>query len=387
MALIAPSSAHAATSADAAKHRAAAQTARTRAAQQQALAKQLKAQTEKLDKLVESLQRDANALDPAIYDAEARTKAVLAQITKLRSRIASQSAAIDQTAAELREQQGLLGKRAKESYKQGEWYYLDVLLGAQDFRDLFARTELLARLLSANSRVAEQLDKTRTSYEQQKAELERSMTDLTAKRQEAQTVEKRLKGLQDERQDKVDAQQSVLNQKSELMAESAKNAKRLLAIAQAEEAASARIEAELARRKGSGKYHGGMAWPVPGFSSISSPYGWRTHPVLHRRIFHAGIDIAGSGINGAAIVAAGSGTVIAAGSRGGYGNTVMIDHGNGVVTVYAHQQSGGIRVSVGQRVSKGQRIGTVGSTGMSTGPHCHFEVRVNGSAANPMNYL
>ena len=99
---------------------------------------------------------------------------------------------------------------------------------------------------------------------------------------------------------------------------------------------------------------------------------------------HPGIDIGAS--SGSPIVAAASGTVLYAGRRGSYGNTVMIDHGNGVVTLYAHQVSGGIRVSGGQHVNKGERIGAVGSTGNSTGPHLHFEVRVNGAAKNPTNY-
>ena len=133
-----------------------------------------------------------------------------------------------------------------------------------------------------------------------------------------------------------------------------------------------------------------MGWPVPGFYRITSPFGWRMHPVLHVRKLHTGIDIGknpGQAIAGAAIVAAGNGTVISAGYRSGYGNTVMIDHGNGVVTLYAHQPSGGIKVSVGQHVKKGQRIGTVGMTGYATGPHLHFEVRVNGTPVNPMRYL
>jgi murein DD-endopeptidase MepM/ murein hydrolase activator NlpD len=107
------------------------------------------------------------------------------------------------------------------------------------------------------------------------------------------------------------------------------------------------------------------------------------HPILHVRKLHTGIDIRAP--KGARIVAAGSGKVIFAGSNGGYGNFTMIDHGNGLVTCYAHQSS--IVVSKGQHVSAGTTIGYVGSTGLSTGPHLHFEVRVNGTPVNPMGYL
>jgi murein DD-endopeptidase MepM/ murein hydrolase activator NlpD len=338
---------------------------------------------------VDSLQAQADELDPKIAVASKRTLTLRQQVQSMRGQISSKTAQISVTQAEVAREQGLLAERVTATYKQGEWWnYVELLLGAHDIRDLVARTELVDRVLRANSDAAEQLSATKTALDRQKAELDKTLADLSAKRKEADAVEQSLKGLQDARQDKVEAQQGVLDQKSELLAESQRNAKRLLAIARAEAAESARIKAELSRSsRGSGKYHGSMAWPVPGYYRISSPFGYRTHPILHKKIFHAGIDIAGSGIYGAAIVAAGAGEVISAGSRGGYGNVVMIDHGNGVVTVYAHQRSGGIKVSVGQKVKKGQRIGTVGSTGMSTGPHCHFEVRVNGSPVSPMRYL
>jgi murein DD-endopeptidase MepM/ murein hydrolase activator NlpD len=177
------------------------------------------------------------------------------------------------------------------------------------------------------------------------------------------------------------------------MAENEANAKRLREIAAEEEAESARIEQELrGRSNGSGVYNGVMAWPVPGFYRVSSAYGYRIHPIFGTRKLHTGIDVGRNldppqSIDGAAIVASGDGEVIYTGYRGGYGNTVMIDHGDGVVTLYAHQQSGGIRVGVGDDVAKGQRIGTVGSTGYSTGPHLHFEVRINGNPVDPMGYL
>ncbi|HEY5540061.1 MAG TPA: peptidoglycan DD-metalloendopeptidase family protein [Coriobacteriia bacterium] len=390
--LAAVTPAFAVTSADAAKHAKAAADARAKAAQQQALAKELKGETQQLDQKVQSLQAQADALDPQINAATTRTQSLRQQIETMRSQISSATAQIGVTQAQVAREQGLLAERVTASYKQGEWWsYVEMLLGAHDVRDLIARTEFVSRVLQANGNAAEQLSASRAAMERQKAELDQALLDLSAKRREAAAVQESLTGLRDARQGKVDAQRSVLDQKSQLLAESQKNAKRLMAVARSEEAESARIKTELARSShGSGSYHGAMAWPVPGFYNVTSPFGMRMHPILHVMRMHTGIDIGRNGskpIAGAAIVAAGSGTVVSAGYRSGYGNTVMIDHGNGVVTLYAHQPPGGIRVSVGQHVKKGQRIGTVGMSGYATGPHLHFEVRVNGTPVNPMRYL
>lgn len=381
----------AATAGDAAAHKAAAEAARAKAAKQQQLARKLKKITDELDKKVDALQADADALAPQISAAAKRVDALRSQVTRLRSTIASKSVEVSVTAAHYSRQQGLLGERAIASYKQDKWSLVSLLLGSSNLGELIARAEFVGRVLQANSSVTAELDTTRRALERQQAELDHDLDDLTAKRQEASAVESHLKHLQAVRQGKADAQDAVLSEKSHLLAQSVKNSKRLLAVARAEEAESARISAELARaRRGSGKYHGAMAWPVPGFYNITSAFGMRMHPILKVKRMHTGIDIGKNkarAIAGAAIVSAGDGTVISAGSRSGYGNTVMIDHGNGVVTLYAHQPSGGIKVSTGQRVKKGQRIGTVGMSGYATGPHLHFEVRVNGSPVNPTQYL
>ena len=137
---------------------------------------------------------------------------------------------------------------------------------------------------------------------------------------------------------------------------------------------------------GNFKYGGGpLKWPVPSSQKITSNYGYRVHPIYKTRRLHSGVDIgAPSGSN---IVAAESGVVILAsyGYNGGYGNYMIISHGSGLTTRYAHCNS--LAVSVGQTVSKGQVIGAVGSTGDSTGPHLHFEVRLNSASYDPLNYL
>ena len=130
----------------------------------------------------------------------------------------------------------------------------------------------------------------------------------------------------------------------------------------------------------------GFMRPV-NYKYLSSPYGWRVHPIFKKKKFHSGVDLACA--MGTPIKAANNGKVIYAGWYGGYGKVVIIDHGkiNGrqISTLYAHMSS--IKAAVGQNVARGQVIGNVGSTGYSTGPHLHFEVRVNGKTDNPFNYI
>jgi len=133
--------------------------------------------------------------------------------------------------------------------------------------------------------------------------------------------------------------------------------------------------------KPTGTRPGRLLRPVPG--AISSPYGERVHPILGTSRMHNGADF--NAAHGDPIRASAGGKVILAGVKGGFGNTIMIDHGGGMVTLYAHQSKLG--ASVGDTVKAGQTIGFIGSTGLSTGPHLHFEVRINGVAKNPAKYL
>jgi murein DD-endopeptidase MepM/ murein hydrolase activator NlpD len=124
-----------------------------------------------------------------------------------------------------------------------------------------------------------------------------------------------------------------------------------------------------------------LSWPLPG--NVTSGFGYRIHPIFHVGKLHTGIDLDGN--TGDPIKAAALGVVVSAGWRGGYGKCVVLDHGGGLATLYAHQSV--IMVSEGQTVKRRQVIGKVGSTGYSTGPHLHFEVRVDGSPVDPMKYL
>jgi murein DD-endopeptidase MepM/ murein hydrolase activator NlpD len=148
------------------------------------------------------------------------------------------------------------------------------------------------------------------------------------------------------------------------------------------EAESARIAAELAksRWRAGAPGAGELLWPTDG--RAGSGFGYRTHPIFGSRRLHTGIDIGGP--TGQPIIAAADGLVVSAGWRGGYGMAVVIDHGGGLATLYAHQSR--LTVSEGTVVGAGQKIGEIGSTGQSTGPHLHFEVRVNGSPRDPMEW-
>jgi murein DD-endopeptidase MepM/ murein hydrolase activator NlpD len=375
-------------------HRLKAAEARRAAEQAQGAADALRKEVETLDKQIADLQGQVRELAPKIEAATDRTTQLKAEVAELRGRITEKETEIALTEADYELQTSLLSKRMSTSYKQGDLFYLDMLFNAKDLGDLITRTTLVQRVIESDRDIAMHLAATKVALEQRRAELNRNLETVQTKRTEAELVEKNLRDMQAKRQSAMRQQESIQDQKADMMAENEANADRLRKIAEEEERESARIESELRARSssGSGVYNGVMAWPVPGFYRIASSFGYRIHPIFNTRRMHTGIDIGRSidppqSIDGAAIVASGDGTVIFAGSRSGYGNTVMVDHGEGVVTLYAHMQSGGIKVSNGQSVVKGQTIGLVGSTGYSTGPHLHFEVRINGSPVDPMQYL
>jgi murein DD-endopeptidase MepM/ murein hydrolase activator NlpD len=376
---------------EAAQRRAAA--AREAAAAAEAEAAELQVEVDRLDAVVAEAQAELDRVRGQMAEVTARREKLDAEIEALEAEIALKQSEIEATQAELDERYDALAERVRTTYKQGGYFELELILNARSLGDLIERTTLVQYIMEEDERIAAELTSTRERYEDAKDQLGRDAEAVETKRQEVIAEEARLSDLRNAEAAELAAEQGAQAEKQGLLDETEANADRLRELAEAEEAESRRIAAELSSSasSGAGQFNGEMAWPVPGFYRITSPYGYRTHPIFGTQKLHTGIDVGknpdGTPIDGATIVAAGDGEVLFAGSKGGYGNTVMIDHGDGVVTLYAHQRSGSIAVGVGQWVTKGQSIGQVGSTGYSTGPHLHFEVRVNGEPVDPMGYL
>ncbi|MDO8848844.1 MAG: peptidoglycan DD-metalloendopeptidase family protein [Coriobacteriia bacterium] len=385
--------ANAATEAELRAHEKAARDARAAAEAAQSEAERLAAEAAALDTTIASLQGEVDALADDVAIATDRTTRLQAEVDALRAQVDAKQLQIEATQAEYERQQALLADRVTTTYKNSDFLYFELLLESRTIEDLLTRTAMVQRVMQSNSDLAETLRKTRISIEKSKAEIERVMLDVDAKRAEAEAEQNRVVTLRSQWQSKVSQQKAAQDQKEALVAENEANATRLRAMAEAEEAESAKIASEL-YGSGSGYFAGIMTFPVPGFEQTptgGSAFGYRVHPILGYTRLHTGIDIGGRAvgkdINGATIVASADGKVIYAGYRGGYGNCIIIDHGNGVATLYAHMQSGSLKVSQGQTVERRDAIGKVGSTGLSTGPHLHFEVRINGTPVDPMPYL
>jgi len=382
--------------------------AAAQAAGQSQLSEQLQANRARLQKAREAIQRaealrkaalgDINALDLRIDGLEgelakvtARRDAVAAQLAKTKKELAGVVGELDDTKVQLARAQADLLKaeaardaRAVNMYKSGRLGYLEVLLNSHRLSELVTRLHLFSLVVKQDTRVVHQVDTLRVRVTAQKAALEHQRKAVVA-------VEKRQKGQKSE----VDA--LVRTHKSGLAELDAALEDKQTVLAKAEKdkaswektedsllAESDRLTKDLRALGGGGGTvvgTGQFVWPVNG--RVSSPFGYRIHPIFHVRKMHTGIDL--SSAMGTPIEAADSGTVIQAGWRGGYGKCVVISHGNGVATLYAHQSV--IGVSVGDSVERGQVIGEVGSTGYSTGAHLHFEVRVNGSPVDPMRYF
>ena len=384
--LAAPGIALAYSSKDVAAHKAAAAAAKKKAAEEQKKANALLTETEKLEVKISALEGELEKLGAQIGTAAQRRANLDSQIFLLRSQVAVKEAGIKKLQSDFDVRSAALSARVDTFYRTGDWAYIEMLLSSENLADLIQRTEFVTMLIQDDEDAATELETSRIALEQANDALTRDLETIQVKRAEVRAEELGLQSLHLASDNKRAAQQAVQDEKAVLLAQTKKNIARLRSMALAEERESARI-ANLLRGGGSshgtGKYAGTLAWPTPGYTHVSSPFGMRMHPILHYRKMHTGIDIHVP--YGARIVASGSGTVISAGWNGGYGNFTMIDHGDGLVTCYAHQSK--ISVHKGQYVREGDTIGKVGSTGMSTGAHLHFEVRVNGTPKNPMSYL
>ena len=329
------------------------------------------------------LTAEVRLLQQDLAAAQAKLAEVQAALDVARHELELWTKRLERARADLLAQQELLNAKAATAYKLGPTAYAEAVLGADDLGAIADRTFYVERVLSVS---ADLLAGVRVSRE-----LVATRQDRVGVYEDGVAMRFRQIRRQTERIAAMTAQQEALLEQIDLEVEfTAESLEDLNSARERYEEAVAQLEAESARIQGliqgsgstgSGQYGGELFWPTSG--AIVSGFGYRTHPVYGTTRFHSGVDI--DGACGQPIYSAEDGTVLSAGSNGGYGNATVIDHGNGLSTLYAHQSS--IGVSSGSSVSRGQQIGLVGTTGLSTGCHLHFEVRVNGEPVDPVPYL
>lgn len=323
---------------------------------------------------------------------------------------------LDLTIAQASEHETMMAKRVRIMYMHRTFSFLELLLESDDINEFIDRLEIIRNIVSFDRRVLEELELYTEKVDAQKVELEDKEREITAL---AATVSAQMFEIEQNKNDRSELLSKLTNQQKEhenLLAKLEDQERRRntsLANLENEEQKYERQLDELEKnsKQLEGKiqeliqqqnehnrraeFAGGvMQWPVPGFYRVTSPFGYRVHPVSGTRRKHTGIDIASNltdrgrgrqSIYGRNFVAAADGVVILARWFGGYGNSVIIDHGSDVTTLYAHGSR--ILVSEGQNVDRGDPVMNVGSTGVSTGPHAHFEVRIDGNPVDPMPYL
>lgn len=319
-----------------------------------------------------------------LTDAEAELEVLQASLDRTQEELDRWTRRLRRTREELSGQRATLGSRASAAYRLGPAGFLELLLGADDLRSLTDRMEFVSSVLDSDSLLLQSITTTRSQVGEQRGRIAEFEQQVSAERDRVQREVERIQELRAEQQALRAEVDREIATREELLADIEATKEGYVRAVKELEAESARIQAMIQAgggSSGSGNPNAQLAWPAPG--PITSGYGWRTHPIFGTQRFHAGVDI--DAPCGAPISAAERGTVISSGWHGGYGETIILDHGDGLSTLYAHQSARG--ASTGQQVSRGQRIGSVGTTGWSTGCHLHFEVRVNGSPVDPVPYL
>ena len=304
------------------------------------------------------------------------------------------------------EQYASMKQRIKFMYEKGDTAYITMVFGAQNLTDMLNKAEYIEEVSAYDRQLLNEYTETKYRVINLKDKLEVEQASLLETQEQAEIQEYQMSMLIDQKNGEIEKYESEISTKEDAIKEyeamiasqNATIAALEASILQAEREADA-LQKELEESglsdndidsSSSSKpvttqqvFSGPFCMPAPSYTRVSDDYGNRIHPILGVKQFHNGIDFAAPG--GSPILAAQSGTVIAAAYSSTMGNYIMINHGGGVITIYMHASA--LYVSAGQTVTKGQKIATVARTGRSTGNHLHFSVRVNGSYVSPWSYL
>ncbi len=320
-----------------------------------------------------SLQVEIVELNNNIITLESEIDELIKKDTNLSKSIQTNQANIEILSKEYLEKKEIFEKRLVAMYKAGDTNYLDVILDSSSIVEFISNYYLVSELVESDTNLIDLVYNKKKELESKELTLEKQKDELSEARELAEKKKISLSNMSVVKNSYINKLTKDERKLQEEIAEYQKALKEL-----------ENQIAEVSIDSAAVDYVGGiMRWPIPGYSRITSPFGMRTHPITGVYKLHTGMDIGAP--KGANFIAAADGVVVKAYYNTAYGNMVMIDHGGGIVTLYAHGSS--IEVSKGDYVKQGQTVLKVGSTGYSTGAHAHFEVRVNGEYKNPMNYV
>lgn len=352
-----------------------------------------KAEQHQIQSQLSAAQREVEDLNNQIASYQNEIDSLTLQIEDATSKIEKLQKEIESKQKELEEKQDLLDKRLVAAYKAGDTTYLDLLLSSEDLTSFLSTYYLIEQIADSDTKLINSIRETKERIEADKVSVEDTKRELETSRTLQESKKNSLASARAEKAKKVSQlsseEQAVQNSIDEMQAQDAV----IRAAIKKAEAAEAAAEAARRAQANAGTSHattsnpGGFIYPVP------SAYAKVTTGLYYSGGgYHGAVDFGVAGINGQPVYAVKSGTVVLTQALTySYGNYVMIDHHDGTYTLYGHGQSGSICVSTGQQVSQGQQIMRVGSTGNSTGPHLHFEVRVSpggyANRVNPYNYL
>ena len=276
-------------------------------------------------------------------------------------------------------------KRIKFVYERGTTSTAEMLLSSKSFVDFLNKAEFITRMSAYDKRMLDSYIEAKNLVAAKEQELIEQKNGLEDAKAAVQNEQDALETLMEDKEKEITVYEGDISNKEAAIAEyEAMIAEQDQIIKDLEAAILEEKKRLLAENKKAIVYDGGQfKWPAPSYTRISDEYGYRIHPILGTEQFHNGVDMAAP--SGSPILAAYDGEVIAASYSPTMGNYIMIDHGDGLITIYMHASS--VSVSDGTMVARGEQIGCVGSTGRSTGPHLHFSVRLNGSYVSPWNYL